>query len=138
MNRLSRKKFIRFIGFGAMAVAISLTGFMLVSGHGHEHASADHVGKCNAVCVYLEDKAEPDTLTVKVGEYVQFNSNDGKKHSLSLGKGGEVHEHNGPFSSGEFKADEAWRVQFKEPGTYYFHDHFDPAINILLVVYDPL
>lgn len=94
--------------------------------------------RCAGVCVALrEDKAEPDTLTVKKGSFVQFNSADGKTHSLSRGKGGKTHSHSGKFTSGEFKADEAWRVQFKEEGSFFFHDHFNPKINVLVVVYKP-
>lgn len=90
------------------------------------------------VCVSLaEDKTNPDTIAVPRGSFVQFNSADGKSHSLSLGKGGESHTHNGNFSSGEFKADEAWRVQFNDEGTFFFHDHFNPKINVLIVVYTP-
>lgn len=93
---------------------------------------------CKDTCVALiEDKASPDTIALKVGDYVQFNSADGKSHNLSLGKGGEEHSHKGKFYSGEFKADEAWRVQFKEEGTFFFHDHLNPKITILVVVYTP-
>lgn len=91
---------------------------------------------CQGVCVALQEKeASPSTITVTPGTYVQFNSADGKKHSLSLGGGGEHHEHKGSFSSGTFQADEAWRVQFKEEGSYKFHDHYNPNINVLVVVY---
>lgn len=91
---------------------------------------------CSGTCVALRsDKAEPDTVSIKIGEFVQFNGADGKSHSLSLGLGGEEHEHSGPYTSGEFQADEAWRVQFKKSGTFKFHDHLNPAINILVVVY---
>ncbi len=93
---------------------------------------------CKGTCVALyENKAHPDTLAVKTGSFVQFNSNDGKTHSLSLGKGGEAHSHTGTFSSGDFESNEAWRVQFKKEGTYAFHDHYNPKINVLIVVYTP-
>ncbi len=93
---------------------------------------------CKGVCVsLLEKEASPSTITVTPGTYVQFNSADGKAHSLSLGGGGGEHEHNGSFSSGTFEADEAWRVQFKEEGSYTFHDHYNPNINVLVVVYTP-
>lgn len=96
------------------------------------------VCKDKDICVsLLADKASPETLTISVGSYVQFNSADGKSHNLSVGKGGEDHDHGGKFSSGEFKADEGWRVQFNEEGTYFFHDHLNPKINILVVVYTP-
>lgn len=93
---------------------------------------------CSDICVDLyQDKASPNTLAVAVGSYVQFNSKDGKAHELSLGGGGGEHEHKGDFQSGEFKADEGWRVQFKEEGTFTFHDHYNPNVNIVVVVYTP-
>ncbi len=93
---------------------------------------------CSDTCVDLyQGKASPNTLAVAVGSYVQFNSKDGKTHDLSLGGGGSEHEHTGKFQSGEFKADEAWRVQFKEEGTFTFHDHYNPEVNIVVVVYTP-
>jgi len=85
------------------------------------------------------DKATPDTVTILAGRSVQFNSADGKTHELAQGEGtanGHTHDHEGEFSSGEFKAGEAWRVQFKKPGTYFFHDHDNPNINILVIVYE--
>jgi plastocyanin len=93
---------------------------------------------CQGICVSLyENRAAPDTVTVPVGTHVQFNSKDGKSHNLSLGEGGEEHEHNGKFYSGEFQADEGWRAEFNQEGSFYFHDHFNPKINILVVVYTP-
>lgn len=93
---------------------------------------------CTGNCVALnKDKAVPDTLTITPGEYVQFNSADGRSHSLSIGAGGDEHSHTGSFSSGTFKADEGWRVQFKDEGSFLFHDHMNPKINVLVVVYTP-
>lgn len=103
--------------------------------------------RCSSICVYLRSTGmDPDTLTVKVGETVQFNSSDWKVHNIGIGEGyGEKsalhsehsakHEHIGDFESGDFKADEAWRISFKQVGTYKFHDHYNPAQNILIVVY---
>lgn len=89
-------------------------------------------------CVQLTSSgAVPNEIYVKLGTTVQFNSADGKTHSLSLGKGGEGHEHIGNFFSGDFGADEAWRVQFEKLGTFEFHDHYNPGISILVVVYKP-
>ena len=47
------------------------------------------------------------------------------------------HDHVAGTESGEFGANEAWRVQFKEPGTYLIHDHLNPDFTILVVVYNP-
>ncbi len=49
-----------------------------------------------------------------------------------------THQHDEvDFSSGEFKANESWRVTIKEAGTYFFHDHLNPDLNILVVAYQP-
>jgi plastocyanin len=97
--------------------------------------------KCNvSTCVSLYgDKASPDTITVKLHSYVQFNSADSKSHDLSIGgTGAEHHSHNaGSFESGVFKADEAWKVQFNEEGTYSFKDSLNPKVQVLVVVYTP-
>ena len=94
--------------------------------------------QCNGTCINLfADKAVPDTIAVPVGTYVQFNSKDGKTHDLAQGEGGHEHVHTGKFQSGDFKGDEAWRVQFTQDGHYYFHDHLNPEISILVVVYTP-
>lgn len=100
---------------------------------------------CQGICVAIKEIGmEPNSITVKVGEYVQFNTADGKKHNISLGKGaGDAtsqnapHEHQGDYSSGEFGAGEAWRVQFKKAGTFRLHDDNNPKDNILVVVYEP-
>ncbi len=108
--------------------------------------------KCEVeICVEItKDGIVPDVISVKVGEYVQFNSADGQKHNISNGKGADVsaegigrdehevpHEHVGAYASGEFQADEAWRVQFKEKGTIKLHDHFNPKQYIAVIVYQP-
>jgi hypothetical protein len=93
---------------------------------------------CQDYCIALRtDRADPEAITVPLGSLVQFSSEDGKSHSLSQGKGGEEHHHRGKFYSGEFKADEAWKVQFNDEGSFFFHDHFNPKINVLVVVYNP-
>lgn len=106
------------------------------------------ITNCNSICVDLmSDGMVPNSLSVKVGETVQFNSKDGKSHNIGLGEGQGVpadehdniehnHEHLGSYESGDFKSDEAWRVTFKKVGTYKFHDHYNPKLNILVVVYD--
>lgn len=101
---------------------------------------------CPAPCVVLKsDGMYPNELAVKVGETVQFNAADGQKHNIAEGDGQHNHtghndpshhDHVGGFVSGEFQADEAWRVTFKKPGTYKLHDHYNPKQNILVVVYE--
>lgn len=125
------------LALAAVFVLIALLGFTATYALSKNDATAAGT-VCQGTCVALQaDKASPDTVTVTPGSFVQFNSADGEKHSLSLGDGGSEHDHKGTFSSGVFKADEAWRVQFKEEGSFVFHDHFNPDISVLVVVYTP-
>jgi plastocyanin len=115
------------IGFGAV--------YALSSNRNVLRASQ---ASCTDTCVALTaNGADPSSVAVTRGSYVQFNSADGKSHNLSIGGGGDEHEHSGTFYSGEFQADEAWRVQFNDEGTFKFHDHMNPKINIVVVVYTP-
>jgi len=83
------------------------------------------------------DRADPGEVYLKVGQVLQFNTKDGKTHRIALGEGGTDHEHLSSTNSGNFGADEGWRVRFDNVGTFYFHDHLNPNINVLVVVYKP-
>jgi plastocyanin len=85
----------------------------------------------------LPDYADPNVLTVKNGSTVQINSADGKKHNLFLAHSGAQHDDHSEYNSGEFGADEAWKVQFKKDGAYSFKDKNNPNISISVVVYTP-
>lgn len=84
--------------------------------------------------------AVPDALFAKLGEFAQFNSRDGKQHSIAEGGGDEhnqthSHEEFG-VESGKFGPDEAYRVSFKRPGVHHFHDHLNSKIFVTIVVYE--
>ena len=87
----------------------------------------------------LSNKAVPDFITIKPGEYVQFNSKDGKTHVIAQGHGsafGDQHEHIvGGLESPQIKANEGYKILFKKVGTYDFHDHENPNIFITVLVY---
>jgi plastocyanin len=93
--------------------------------------------------IALKDgKATPADLLIKVGEFVEFDSKDGKPHDIASGKGndyGNHHDHTvgDGIESGAFAADEGYKVQFTKVGIYYFHDHLSPSIAISVAVYDP-
>jgi plastocyanin len=80
-------------------------------------------------------------LRLPIGDYAQFNSNDGEKHDIAQGQGdgfGASHEHDkSGQESGTFSADEGYKVQFKKVGIYEFHDHFHPATHVTVIAYDP-
>ncbi len=142
---LFSKNILLFPLMGVIAVIIGFVGISAVTGP--EYATGQ---ECTGTCVNLTPSGmEPGEIAVKKGEFVQFNSADGKKHNISLGEGaggdeqsghqahGGKHEHRASLASGDFEADEAWRVQFDEVGTYQLHDHYNPDLNILIIVYEP-
>lgn len=142
MHKLFANLTFRLVAIGILALGMGFLGSAALSKK-HEIVSAK---SCTDICVLLtKDGMKPDTITVKTGQYVQFISADGEQHNLGIGGGEDgdhvaheaEHEHVGDFTSGDFNADEAWRVQFKQPGTYKFHDHYHPKLNILVVVYNP-
>lgn len=137
MNRINLKMFTgKWVVLLVLPLIIA-TGSFLAAKQYAEQEKVVEASACEArECISLtESGATPAEITIPAGSYVQFNSRDGKTHNMSLGQGGEEHDHKGPFHSGEFKGDEAWKVQFKEDGSYYFHDHYNPKINVLVVVY---
>ena len=124
-----------------MAVIISFSGVRAIASSSNEPAE-----RCKAAaCITLNNSLmSPDELAVKAGSYVMFNNEDGKMHNISVGDGAddhhghasnEPHDHTDAYSSGDFGKGEAWRVQFKQKGTYKLHDHYNPTQRILVVVY---
>lgn len=95
----------------------------------------------NTVRVSLaNNKAIPDVVTVMVGDYVQFNTEDNKSHNIGQGRGDELeelsshdHEENS-IESGIFSKDEGYKIQFKKTGVYHFHDHLNPHIFVTVIV----
>lgn len=128
---------VQLIALTIIAALLSFSLVYVIVSRSNDNRTADNTA-CEGTCVALtKDGASPNAIAVATGSYVQFNSADGKSHNLSIGKGGDAHEHTGKFYSGEFQADEGWRVQFNEEGSFTFHDHFNPKINIVVVVYTP-
>ncbi len=84
--------------------------------------------------------AVPDAIVVKLGELLEFDARDGKLHDIARGGGDEFnqshsHEEFG-IESGKFGPDEGYRVSFRAPGVYHFHDHYNPRIFVAVVVYE--
>ena len=131
---------------GFLAIILAVGGFIIAlyfSGATHQSARTsgimDSEGNVITNVALQDNKATPDTVTVLVGNTVQFNSADNKKHNMAEGEGsaaGHVHDHESSYQSGDFGAKEAWRVRFKKAGNYFFHDHYNPDINVLVVVYE--
>lgn len=135
VNHITRMKPFLVAAFVLAALASFGVAYTVAS---NMNESTKSTASCDGLCVDLhEEEAKPATIAVPLGSTVQFNSADGKSHSLSLGKGGHEHVHKGKFNSGEFSANEAWRVEFSDEGTFVFHDHLNPKINVLVVVFTP-
>lgn len=126
---MNRRNLLLFI---FAAAAVTAFGFADASSRSYSDDSQ------TAMVALGSDRAEPDILTVKVGQNVQFNAKDGQSHSLLQGSPNGDHEHTpGTFESGVFKPDEGWRVNFKQPGTYKFYDQLNPNLQITVVAYRP-
>lgn len=143
MRDLPSKPVVRLVLFALLIAAISFAAVLLLI-KPKTIRSATNGNQCpkDVTCVALKnDHAEPDVITVPVGSYAQFNSADGQLHNLGVGSGDEHHDgghkHTGTYVSGDFKSDEAWKVQFKQTGTFDFHDHYRPELHVSVVVYQP-
>jgi len=141
------------------AFGVGLGARMLAGDEGVTRSSSSYSERCDGHCVDLAaGKAAPGSLSVPVGEYVQFNNSDGGEYNISLGRGTDTHsaateesseadshseedakdhDHDKRFVSGDIGEGKAWRVQMKQAGTYYFHDHYDPDLTVLVVAYEP-
>lgn len=131
----SKKQILAFVGLALLAGVISFSLAKNQTTKNTQNSVA--TGANNVVQVsLLNDHADPDSLSIKVGQTVQFNSKDKHSHFLTSGEGGSDHQHDkGGFESGEFGADQAWKATFNKKGTYTVHDHNYPSINVLVVVY---
>lgn len=142
---LGRKKLsIMVVGLFVAAIA----GFLIATNANSTESQSRFVTKCDTgvVCVDLsESGASPPEIAVEVGNSVQFNAkgNSGTMfHLASKDEQGSLHSDHGAeetehISSGDFSGDEAWKVEFKEVGSYQFVDEYNLEIEILVVVYKP-
>lgn len=98
---------------------------------------------------------KPVDLLINKGDYVQFNSKDGRDHQVIQGlatntehgdTAPDANEHSADagsrpaadvLDSGIIKPDEGYLLQFNKIGKYAFHDNYDHAYTITVIVYDP-
>ena len=88
---------------------------------------------------------QPSAIAITKGDYVEFDTKDGRTHEIGQGKGDDavhqdagqyVHDHLiGGKQSGNFGPGEGYKVQFSQTGTYDFHDHLHPELSLTVVVY---
>lgn len=134
-------KTVAFVVLLALLVGFGVSYFI------GRHSQPAKQAKCSGQCILLrQDGADPSALSVVAGSFVNFAAADGQRHNLSLddhaahdpatadSSGHPAHDENA-YKSGDFKADEAWRVQFKQDGAYSFTDKYNPKIHVDIVVY---
>lgn len=126
-------------------VGVALITFGIVYGlkltHTNKTSKASQADSFTAncpatACIKLLGKtADPDTITVTTGSYVQFNSADSGMHNVALQHSSVQHDDTNEYESGDFKKDEAWKVQIKHDGAYTFRDKYNPGLEINIVAY---
>lgn len=142
IKRIIRKNALLALVAFTLAAGIGFAGTQALS-----QSSSSVRTECEAevTCVDLYDTgAIPYSVTVEAGKAVQFNAKGNATYHLATAEDehGSLHDHHGDepkahVSSGDFSGTEAWRVTFKEPGTYQFVDENNPEITVLVVAYRP-
>lgn len=164
MKHTKKQQYIMIAGFVfIMAVSAGVTGYLTARNETGLAQTESTNSQVTSIDLY-ESSVSMDTVVLEVGQTVQVNNKSNYSRELSLGSGnaghsseqGEeekaedhaesqedtheesnsTHDHTKGFSSGLFGTDEAWRATFQEPGTYFLHDHANPEVNILIVVYE--
>ncbi len=132
---MSRSRIVMLVGLFVLALGI---GFGIARTQLRPSPLTDK----NHVVELKANKADPSVIAVTQGDYVQFNSKDGKKHNIAQGKPDGAQSHGGDHTephdgkgSGTFGADEGYRVQFEKTGTYEFHDRLNPKLAVTVIVY---
>ncbi len=141
-NKLNKQSFLERYAFTVgLILFIAAISFAAVFSFAQKKNSSRSLNKADcpvSECVSLySQSASPDTITVTVGSFVQFNSSDGKKHNISLAHSVVQHEDASEYESGDFEADEAWKVQFKKDGAFTFRDKYNDRISVNVIVYTP-
>ena len=125
------------IGLIMFVASLFFTAAFIFAGNRGNNEVASSSCPVDACVNLLSGSAEPETVIVTKGQYVQFKSADGEKHNIELAHSGAQHKDPSRYESGDFQKDEAWKVQFKEDGTYTFRDKYNEAINVSVVTYTP-
>ena len=69
----------------------------------------------------------PTTVTVKVGDVIQWTDTSNVPHNVTF-------DQNPELSSGTLQQGDTWQVQFSKPGTYSYHCTFHPGMNGTITV----
>ena len=161
-NSSTLKRLVPFIAGGVLVAVISFVTVLAVNS-GSDSTLANTAPAASRTEPRLGSKenphqvsltgtqTEPIDLLVDVGDYVQFNSRDGREHQVIQGKPTADHGHDeyadavhgeahgladSPLDSGIIKADEGYLVQFTTVGKFDFHDNYNHDYAITVISYD--
>ena len=134
----------RLIAIVAITFIIGFAAIVAVRAGNHRT-----LGAADFVIVLKDGKATPSAITAKVGQSVEFATKDFQQHDIGQGSGDEDistgaavpgHTHNhvaGGIESGVFGRGQSYRLVLSKAGTYAFHDHLHPSIDITIIAYQP-
>lgn len=135
---VSKRNGLTFI---AIFVFFALGAFIASRTYANASAKAD---TSHSVALTMSG-IKPSAIAITKGDYVEFDTKDGRTHEIGQGKGDDevhhasgqdVHDHLiGGKLSGNFGPGEGYKVRFSQTGTYDFHDHLHPELSLTVVVY---
>lgn len=129
-NRGFKKAFLWV--FLILAVAGTFVLTKKISREGLNTAGAYLSGNPMHKIFLSQNKAEPETVTVRRGDQIAFIILDDSIHHVAEER---TEERRGArLSSGDLRAGESYTLSFGASGTYYFYDRMNPEIHVTIVV----
>ena len=139
MNRITLSIALGALVVGSLGGLALARRLRLLPGPAQPISSANSAVATTTVRVALfSNRAEPSVVLLETGGVVEFVIRDGQKHNISQGQGndyGKNHDHAGEgIASGLFGPEERYRLTFKQPGIFFFHDDLAPDIFVTVIV----
>ncbi len=122
---------ILVVGVGSVGVTLLLTG----NDNGTDNTaqvqseSTQQQPQIQMVSLDIEDQS-PLLIQARQGDYIQFEPVDDSSHQIISSGDGE-HAEDG-FDSGVFNADQNFRMQVKDIGTFELQDTYNPDKKITI------
>lgn len=85
------------------------------------------------VVTFTKDGFSPSPLTIKAGEKVTWINKSGTAATVNSDPH-PVHTNYTPLNLGSFSDGQTLSLTFDKPGTYGYHDHFNPSLKGTIVV----
>lgn len=98
-----------------------------------EQSDVSEKGEPDVYSLDLNNSSDdPITVQINVGDYIQFNGDEGQQHQIV--QSGEGEHGDEELDSGVFSGDQAYRVRFSDEGSFVLTDTFNPALRITVSV----